>query len=648
MNHQLKPIAAYVALLSVAFTAFAGDTDLDPVLITASRVAQKETEATYATEIHTRKMINNSNATTLYEYLSQNSSVNFASYFGTLDTPQVDMRGFGTANGFANVAITVDGRSLNNPDGVPAQLGAIPLAAIERIEISKGSGSVIYGDGATAGAINIITRGFNGASLSTVVGTRGYTHTDIAAGVKNGLFDVAVFAEINDFEGNQTNVNNAHRNQKNSSNSNNQLVKAGLNPTDALRLTAEAGHSEADTWFSNKVSLAQFERNPGQANQGYQARQMLDEDHWRVGAEYMLNPSLRLFANTGEQKKRSLYAGLSPYDYTIDESNIGAAFSANALDVTAGYQKRKASRLNTGSDTTNKENTAAYVQSVYRLASGAVSAGYRSENVNYDYHPTFGSTLSMDKRLSAWDIGYNHRISDQLNAFINYNKAYQAPSIDDLFYMAPDYSQVFNGFIKPSDVRTLNVGLNLLTERSKTKATVFHSKLRDEIYYSPSVGAFGANVNLDRSHKYGLELQHFWKPTDQLTTNLNYSFVHASIDESAIDGGSFNGKNLPGVPRHTVIASAQYSITPQADLTVSQLWRDRAYAANDFTNSFAQRQLAQASTNIGLRYRVDKHFEIFGSAENIFAHKNGIWIYDNCIYPVSWEPVYKLGLKAAF
>ena len=38
------------------------------------------------------------------------------------------------------------------------QWAAIPLSSIERIEILRGEGAVLYGDGATAGVVNIITR----------------------------------------------------------------------------------------------------------------------------------------------------------------------------------------------------------------------------------------------------------------------------------------------------------------------------------------------------------------------------------------------------------------------------------------------------------------------------------------------------------
>ena len=83
------------------------------------------------------------------------------------------MRGYGSENGFQNIVITVDGQRLNNIDLSPQLIGAIPLGNIERIEISKGSGSVVYGDGAMAGAIQIYTKNKTGVTVSSSLGNFG-------------------------------------------------------------------------------------------------------------------------------------------------------------------------------------------------------------------------------------------------------------------------------------------------------------------------------------------------------------------------------------------------------------------------------------------------------------------------------------------
>lgn len=89
----------------------------------------------------------------------------------------VSARGF---NGrFANkLLVLLDGRSIYSPlfSGVVWELDPVPLEDIERIEIIRGAGAVMWGANAVNGVINIITRHSRnqaGGAVSVGAGTRG-------------------------------------------------------------------------------------------------------------------------------------------------------------------------------------------------------------------------------------------------------------------------------------------------------------------------------------------------------------------------------------------------------------------------------------------------------------------------------------------
>jgi len=65
--------------------------------------------------------------------------------------------GFGDASQ-NNQVIVIDGIPYQQGDSSENRLSYIPLDQVERIEIQRGASSVLYGNGAVGGVINIITK----------------------------------------------------------------------------------------------------------------------------------------------------------------------------------------------------------------------------------------------------------------------------------------------------------------------------------------------------------------------------------------------------------------------------------------------------------------------------------------------------------
>ena len=110
----------------------------------------------------------------------------------------IDLRGFG-AFAQSNVLVLVNGRRYQDFDLQGFDFSQIPLNSIERIEITRGmSGTVLYGDGAVGGVINIVTKTASGAPFSGrvegAVGSYGFGEGRVSAGATSGAWSTAVYA----------------------------------------------------------------------------------------------------------------------------------------------------------------------------------------------------------------------------------------------------------------------------------------------------------------------------------------------------------------------------------------------------------------------------------------------------------------------
>src|SRR5258706_1805597 len=128
----------------------------DAIVITATRFPDAKRDLPVGVTVITADDIRKSASSNLGDILAQFGLLQIRDLAGT-QNPQLDLRGFGIT-GDQNTLVLLDGLRITESDLESAQLSAIPLESIERIEIVRGGGAVLYGAGASGGTINIITR----------------------------------------------------------------------------------------------------------------------------------------------------------------------------------------------------------------------------------------------------------------------------------------------------------------------------------------------------------------------------------------------------------------------------------------------------------------------------------------------------------
>ena len=644
MQAPLSPLAAALgaALAVMAAPAWAetAASALPDVTVSATRIDMADQDAPYASEVHTRADIERASASTLYDYLAQQTSLQITPAYGNRYAPSINMRGYGSTDGYQNVVVTVNGRRLNNVDMVPQLLGAISLADIERIEITKGSGAVRFGDGATAGTIQIYTKARNGASLEAYAGSHGQRGAIATAGLAREQFDLSATLDhgrTGGFSDRDLSGNKDH------SEANTWGLTAGVRPIDGLRVELEAGAAHIDTRYPDPLSVPQFDANPGMNKGTNYTHQQYETKHWGLGVDYALNDQWKFSARHRDERKDSVNATFNmAADYRSTSNEVALQFSHQGFILNAGWQNFDGQRSD-AANTTRKKNDGVFLHGQYRMEQLTVSAGLRREHVRYRYAPTAGQALEGKEHLTSWELGGNYRFSPALSAFASLSSAFQAPDIDRFFL----WGGAFNGFIVPAKSKTLTLGLNHQTERNRLKASVFYARLKNEIYLEPVTWA---NTNIDKSHKYGLEVQDRFALTPGIAASVNYTWTRARIDRENEGAGAYNGNDLPGVPRHAVVLGLDVRVADQGLLHLSHNWRSTAWAEGDFANANPLRQRIFQSTDVNYRHRFAKNVEGYVGVSNLFDRKNGIWIsgFSTSVYPVNFERTWKLGAKIQF
>jgi iron complex outermembrane receptor protein len=170
------------------------------IVVTATRDKQETRKTPANITVITAEEINNSGATTVVEVLDKLESVQFRTYSGNSSQALIDMRGFGGDNPYGKTLVMLDGRRLNRPDMASINWLQMPVNSIERIEIVRGPGSVLYGDAAIGGVINIITKKGHGEpkfNASVIAGSYGLNDERVSVTGATDKWTYAVTGENN-------------------------------------------------------------------------------------------------------------------------------------------------------------------------------------------------------------------------------------------------------------------------------------------------------------------------------------------------------------------------------------------------------------------------------------------------------------------
>ena len=152
--------------------------------------------------------------------------------------------------------IMLDGVRLNRTDMASINWMEIPVDTIERIEIVRGPGSVLYGDAAIGGVINIITKKGEGEpkfNASVLMGSYGLNDERVGVTGATGKWTYAVNGENNfDFGYRERSKYSAQGGG----------LDLGYSANDLLNVSLKVSFNQADYQMPGALTMAQMAAEP--------------------------------------------------------------------------------------------------------------------------------------------------------------------------------------------------------------------------------------------------------------------------------------------------------------------------------------------------------------------------------------------------
>ena len=592
-------------LTAAAWCALAAEVPVtvgEPVIVTATRFEDRYLDKPVNVSIIAAEDIKNSTARTVPELLRQLPGIRARDSSGSPNV-QVDMRGFGIS-GDQNTLVLLDGVRISENEQTTVNWVGIPLNAIERIEILRGSGAVLYGGGATGGTINIITKtpmpGQRSASIYGGAATYGTSEAGVGAnlaGESVGLRFNASYLDSDNYRDN---------NELRQKNALADLRWAGNRASVSLK----AGADEQKLRLPGALSEAQIAANPRQAAtpQDFSNR---TGGFLNVGGAWAAGAG-DLAADLGYREK-NIHASIigSP----IDSDTSVWSFSPRLKlphqlggwrhHLVVGVDWDDWSFLNKTSvfgqprePDAFQRNQAVYLQNSTAIGDAwNLSLGGRLHRVEYGVTDLANPSQSDERtrNLTAYEIGVRYRASAALSPYAKIGTSFRVPNVNDVY-------NLFTGVVsllEPQTSHEQEIGVDIRYGPGTFRLALYHMTIDNELYFDPV--AF-TNRNLPPTRRQGVEAEGKWRFARSFDLFVNYTYAVSEFRSGSIGGVPIAGNEVPLVPRHAANAGAGWAFAPRARADIVASYVGEQVFDADETNTFGRRMPAYTVVDLKLTY----------------------------------------------
>ncbi|MFH2067496.1 MAG: TonB-dependent receptor [Pseudomonadota bacterium] len=596
---------------------------LDEVVVTASREDEVVRKLPSHVTVITKEDIAKSSASSVVDLLSAEGGLVQRGFLGNDKKSSIDIRGMGETS-VSNVLVLVDGIRHNPSDMAGPDFSTLSMDQIERIEIIHGAGSILHGDGAVGGVINIITKPAGkgpGAYLRLETGS--YESIQTTARLNHSLnkTHLSLLGNFSDTDG--------YREKGTMRNANTEL-NLEYDASNRLALFCKARYHNDRYGFPGPLTIPQFEKNPRQTTDPTNSHGNTTEKVAASGFDYDAGSYGVVSGKITHNKRENTWVMLwTPGE--IEESTWIANIKHN-WELSFGDHNNQ---LTYGIDLQHTEYSqgTSFAKKPYDLDhigyfalnrftfrdSWIIQSGYRHHRYSNQNRSSGMETKWLSNVYTMGIVKLLHYSPCcEGSLFSNYTTSFRIPDIDELGFATDN--------IRPQKGRHWDFGGKLLLhKKAEINLTLFDIYMEDEIWFDAS-----RYINTNYQHptrRKGLETELRVYPVESVRIWMNHTYTRAEFE--GID------YKVPTVPAHKCSAGLNWEIRNWIEIGTTYLYvGERPQGGNPIVGSQYPDMPAYDvwSAKITMQYR-PYHLKFYLTVNNLLDETYYTSSYYNNVYP---------------
>jgi iron complex outermembrane receptor protein len=555
----------------------------------ASAAVSGAGRAAASVRVITPQEMRESGARTVGELLAREAGVNAFDQVGNAFQPTVDLRGW-AGSPVPAAAVFLDGVRVNEADFGQVNWQLLPLEDLERVEIRPGPGGAAFGRGALGGVILLSSRraaegaapgAEAGASYGSFHRQKSWTGVD---GTARG-FDWRLFAS-RDLDGGWRDHSRSSadtlRGRLGWRDEESDVSVALQHTDDTLRQGGSVTGAELAADRRRNVSRVDSTSNLNAATLSLRRAlphglSLAGTAYWRARRESTPENRGRSSVSTSrsDMSQRGAVAQLTwPFSLLGRDGAVEGGVEGGRAEASAGSSGDFGGfAFNSG--TLHKDDLfAAFAQATVELLPErlTLSAALRRDESRQHYEdrvtPANGGRADYGRSSPRAGLTWTPREGSALYA--SYAEAFRAPTALELTAVGP-----FGGVpLSPVKEKAWEAGARLDGESGlRLRAAAFRADVTDEIYFDPTAGSFGQNINVPRTRRSGVETSAF-VPLGRFEASAGYAWTRATFQSAlTLSKAPFtnqqvrSGDAMPMVPEHR--GTLELALRPTARSRVS-------------------------------------------------------------------------------